>query len=88
MRTKTTEIICKVCGKPFVAKTTLAMYCPECGKITESRRAVERDRQKRAEARAKKNRKPNAEIVEMVKQATKMHLSYGEYVARYVHEPN
>ena len=84
-RTATFDLICQVCGRHFIAKTSCAMYCPDC-KVTKTKihqkQSAEKMKAIHAEEKArKKNRKPNQEILEIVKKATEKGVSYGRYVA-------
>ena len=86
-RTATFEMVCQVCGKPFIAKSSTAMYCPEC-KVTQmkihQKQSVDKKKERQAEERKeKKKRKPNQAILDIVKKASEKGVSYGYYVAHY-----
>ena len=83
-RTATFEMVCQVCGKHFIAKTSCAMYCPECRvtqtKIHQKQSAVKM-KAVQAERKEQKKMKPNQAILEIVKKASEKGVSYGRYVA-------
>ena len=85
-RTATFEMVCQVCGKHFVAKTSCAMYCPECRvtktKIHQKQSAVKM-KAVQAERKEQKKMKPNQAILEIVKKASEKGVSYGYYVAHH-----
>lgn len=73
---------CKICGKPVEVKSPNVKYCDECRrKKYETTYRIKYAYQKRVEQmRAKRN---GPSIEEVVREANKEGLSYGQYVARH-----
>ena len=79
------DMICKSCGAPFVAKTSIAMYCPECRddwKQKSIKVKSEKQIQKELRADRKARQKNMKTIVSISNKARAENLSYGEYVVR------
>ena len=77
--------VCKVCGEPFVARTPIAMYCPECRNewnIKKLKVKSEKQIQKELKAERKARQKNMKAIVSISNKARAENLSYGEYVVR------
>lgn len=71
---------CKICGKPVEVKSPNVKYCDECRRKGEEE-AIKYAYQKRVEQmRAKRN---GPSIEEVVREANKEGLSYGQYVAKH-----
>ncbi len=69
---------CIVCGKKFEAKSHFANVCSEkCRKV----RRAEIDRNSRL--KRKKTKKKMSELSRINEEARALHMSYGQYVARY-----
>ena len=66
--------ICDVCGLEFQARNEYDKYCNEC-RLT-MHKAV------RPEEKPKQITKFNTKIVEQVREAMKLGLSYGQYMGR------
>lgn len=80
MKTKT--IKCIECGCEVVTNihSSRAKYCKPCKKIIERNRIYERHHKPQAENKPEPvNIKPN--LSECIKQATKLNVSYGSYMA-------
>lgn len=80
---------CKICGKPVEVKSPNVKYCDECRRkkyettyrIKDEEEAIKYAYQKRVEQmRAKRN---GPSIEEVVREANKEGLSYGQYVAKH-----
>lgn len=72
---------CAICGKPCEGRIN-ARYCPEC------RENVKRSTQRESKAKAARRRckDPPAEkptLGQIAAKARRLHMSYGEFVARY-----
>ena len=87
---KLIERTCTVCGKVFYAKTSVALYCPECRdtrtkervNIKSARAMSEKQIQKQLKADRKARQKNMKTIVSISNKARDENLSYGEYVVR------
>lgn len=81
------EMECIVCHTKFLSHSPIARYCPPCGykvkrqqikdgiKRMQAREKVQKEMEKRAEA------KKNTMVADVVKEAEKYRMSYGQYVA-------
>lgn len=65
--------ICDVCGRPFETRKWSKMYCGEC--------MLTMHKATKLEEKPKESNN-NQKILEQVREATKLHLSYGQYVGR------
>jgi uncharacterized Zn finger protein (UPF0148 family) len=87
---KLIERTCTVCGKVFYAKTSVALYCPECRvihtkelyNIKSPKLQSEKQIQKQLKADRKARQKNMKTIVSISNKAREENLSYGEYVVR------
>lgn len=71
------KIKCKICGKEFESNYTHAVYCSDgCRKKGEKIRESSRIRVRR------KKRKQSVDIYEIIKRASELNMSYGEYVSQ------
>lgn len=78
------EKSCRVCEKPFIARSNNACYCVDCRRKVEK----ERDRRKRRELKAyqceqKRQPKPKESIGAVASKALAAGMTYGQYVSRY-----
>lgn len=67
---------CEVCGAEFITMGNAKRVCPECRAFAQNHRA------KHTPEKPKPKRTQN-DIVNAVKQAQEMGLTYGEYMAKY-----
>lgn len=75
---------CRVCNKPFIARSNNACYCIECRCEVEK----ERDRKKKRALSAyhpgqRRQPKPKESIGTVASKAMAAGMTYGQYVARY-----
>lgn len=80
---KTYEKTCVVCGKKYISHSALAMYCPPCRQkvlIQQTKDSAKRIRA-REEVKAQIETKKKTELRDIVMEAEKLHLTYGQYVA-------
>lgn len=70
--------ICECCGVEFKPLTLTTKYCSDCN--------YDLYRSIRLEEKKKPNKNPNKRLMEEVKLATAMGLSYGNYKGRYRNE--
>lgn len=83
-------VYCRMCGKPFTARSNSAKYCPTCKaakRKADQEIANLRRNEARREMRAAKSRecaKPKGlTLAETAVKAKELHMTYGEYVARF-----
>ena len=84
-KTETFTCVCRFCGEEFQAGSATAKVCkkPECQAAQKKWMAKNREDREEYEREVSAKRKGEP-IRDIVKEATKKGLSYGEYVARYM----
>lgn len=87
-RVLTYQHTCTRCGTEYVSKSATGKYCSVCRRIVaneqKARWAYEQEaKYGKPEPPKRKAKKGNAGIAEIVKKATAMGLSYGEYVSKF-----
>ena len=73
--------ICESCGKEFRELTKIQKFCSDCN--YELYRSVKFEDKHNEVKRPRKNN-PNQKLIDEVKEATKLNLSYGVYKGRKV----
>ena len=68
------EIVCDICGKSFWATNRCRKICTSC--------LIDQYRSQHEEPKPKKTSDSNERIMEAVRAATKLGMSYGEYKGR------
>lgn len=83
-------IYCKVCGKPFTACANSAKYCPNCKEekrkadyLIANQKRNEARRKMRAAKKRESARPKGPTLAEIAEKAKELHMTYGEYVARF-----
>lgn len=78
--------LCKICGKDISYRTNNAVrYCEECARqsrIESVRASRARTMQRQREAAAPKHKSTMQQLYEDAREATRLGMSYGEYVAK------
>ena len=85
-RTKvvTFERRCAACGRRFASRSHNTQYCNACRTITRDKQKKEWDRDNQASKPRRRTAQPKAaSIGEICKRAAAMHMTYGEYVAKF-----
>ncbi len=67
------EKICDICQLPFEAAHDWDMYCPEC-RLTKHKALKKEEKPKPT--------KTNKKLIEQVKEAARLGISYGQYKGR------
>lgn len=70
--------ICKICGKPFLTRYKQAIYCDDKCREEAARR---RDAARSRAGRWKKHKADYMSIYDIIRKATQLGMSYGEFVS-------
>ena len=81
---------CLICGNPLNHKQ-VAYCCKRCSQIAYERKLRDEEREERKRfkeeaAKRKIRKKPDVSFAKVLKGMEETGLSYGEYVARYIHD--
>ena len=77
------ELECRICHKKFIAHSSMAYYCPTCKVqvMKESSKNHTKAQQAREVIKHKLIKKKTAEIRDIVLEAERHNMTYGQYVA-------
>lgn len=77
------NVVCKICGKEFIAHTALRKLCSdECKRENNIINATEHNKKiKEIKENAKKEKEQRATIVDIAVKARKAGMTYGQYTA-------
>ena len=77
------DLICEMCHGPLPeGSSAWRKYCDACYRARRRQRDKERwDNQRKALKESTETKKPAKTITEIAREAAKLHMSYGQYVA-------
>lgn len=80
----TYEHICIACERRFTSRSHNTQYCNDCRTVTHSKQKKEWEQNNRVSKPRRRTAQPKtASIGEICKRAAELHMTYGEYVAKY-----
>lgn len=84
-----TEGVCAWCGKKFsyLRRNNARQYCDDCTNSKERKNAMQNVRRREQEKRRKPREGPLS-LDEKIREATRLHLSYGKYMALLGRRPH
>lgn len=84
-----TKGVCAWCGKKFsyLRRRKERQYCDDCANSKERRNVMQNMRRREQEKRRKLRESPLS-LDEKIREATRLHLSYGKYMALLIRRPH